>query len=85
MDGDGCSKTCKVEQGFNCTIVESASVCMYAGSVDIVSAVSYKNPYGNHLLIKCELYPIKEFFYNLKWKEGLVLIGPNITVNDASM
>lgn len=58
---------------------------MYVGTVDIVSAVSYKNPYGNHLLIKCELFPIKDFFYNLKWKEGLILIGPNMTVNNAWM
>ena len=44
--------------------------------MNIVSASAYKNPFGNSILIQCELDPIKQFFYSINWKDGLVIVGP---------
>lgn len=53
--------------------------------VDIIDTQSYKNPFGNYLLIKCLLSPIEKFFYTLKWKDGLEIHGPNMTVIEGWM
>jgi hypothetical protein len=51
----------------------------------IISATSFKYPFSNTLLIGCELYPIYNFFYSIKWKDGLELMGPKMGVIDAWM
>jgi cysteine-rich repeat protein len=85
LDGDGCSKTCQVEQDFDCKKVDGTDTCFYVGVVNIVKAKAYKYPFSNNLLIQCKLDPIKNFFYTIDWKAGIMLIGPKMEVLDSWM
>ena len=85
VDGDGCSKTCQVEQDFDCKKVDGTDTCFYVGVVNIVKAKAYKYPFSNNLLIQCKLDPIKNFFYSIDWKAGIMLIGPQMEVLDSWM
>lgn len=85
IDGDGYSKTCEVEQGFDCRVDSGKETCVYVGVVNITDARAYKSPFKNSLTIQCQLEPIKPFFYTLDWKAGLMLIGPKMKVVEAWM
>ena len=85
IDGDGCSKTCQVEQDFSCKTVDGTETCYYVGVVNIVQAKAFKYPFSNHILIQCQLEPIKMFFYTLDWKSGIILTGPKMEVLDSWM
>ena len=89
IDGDGCSSSCSVEIGFNCSggSTTSASVCNYAGSVDLYVLTAYKIPVSNSVNFTFSISPTSPFIALNNGSTNVTsmvsFIGVDVRVTDA--
>ena len=89
IDGDGCSSSCSVEIGFNCSggSTTSASVCNYAGSVDLYVLTAYKIPVSNSVNFTLSISPVSPIIALNNGSTNVTsmvsFIGVDVRVTDA--
>ena len=89
IDGDGCSSSCSVEIGFNCSggSTTSASVCNYAGSVDLYVLTAYKIPVSNSVNFTFSISPVSPIIALNNGSTNVIsmvsFLGVDVKVTDA--
>lgn len=59
VDGDGCSKDCRIEKGYTCVNGSwgNKSLCSYSGSLEFTLDKTIKNPDANGLTFTFSVPP----------------------------